>query len=221
LPGPVHCRQAALKKQKQILPAGWNRKNAYDPYPTPPSPVLKTQKRDPFCGTSQRALDQCLLSELKRTRNFFASGLFSRCPSVKRAPPQCPLSLRSRHQRTQITADMRTTCRQPRMSALGQKRTSIASKTIFKTAAVPRRPHQIFTLASTAQLIPKLVCQVMRFEALHRLKRDRGRNADRSHAPRHSRLGEPFKRVRFCAGFVAALGENLLVLLLVSSILFI
>jgi hypothetical protein len=41
------------------------------------------------------------------------------------------------------------------MSALGHKRTSIAGKTIFKIAAVLRRPHRIFTLAFPAQLIPK------------------------------------------------------------------
>jgi len=53
--------------------------------PPPPSPVLKTQKRDLF-----------------RVRNFFASGPFSRCPSVKRAPPQCPLSGRKAEKRDEL-----------------------------------------------------------------------------------------------------------------------
>jgi hypothetical protein len=41
----------------------------------------------------------------------------------------------------------------------------------------------------------------MRFEALHRLKRDRGRNADRAHAVSRRALGAK-SRAAFDAGFV-------------------
>ena len=52
--GPRYRPASRVKKQKQISPAGVDRKTAYD-LPAPPAPVLKTQKID----TSVRAIFYC------------------------------------------------------------------------------------------------------------------------------------------------------------------